>query len=69
MEEMLAVMIRAALEGYRVRFQFHLPYPVLEAPGAQVDGRVAAWEIPLKGIIDPENPDTYDRFQMIMKTP
>jgi len=67
MEEMLEVMIRAAVDGFRVKFQFNLPHPVLDAPGAQVDGRTATWEIPLKDLLSPDDQESYDEFMMIMK--
>ena len=69
MDEMLTAMIRAALDGFRVKFQFNLPYLVVEAPGATVDGRIATWEIPLKEVMDPNSEDDYDQFLMVMKIP
>jgi len=69
MDEMLTAMIRAALDGFRIKFQFNLPYPVVEAPGATVNGRIATWEIPLKEVMDPNSGDNYDQFLMVMKAP
>jgi hypothetical protein len=67
MDEMVKVMVRAALDGFRVKFQFNLPYPVVDAPGAKIDGRTATWEIPLKGLVSPDSQESYDQFTMIMK--
>jgi hypothetical protein len=67
MEEMMEVMIRAALDGFSVKFRFTLPYKVLEASGAEIDGMTATWEIPLNDLVDPSRVGAFDEFKMVMK--
>lgn len=67
MEEMFNMMIMAALEGFSVKFSFYLPQEVLEAPGAQIDGMTAIWDIPLKELVDPNRVGGFDEFKMVLK--
>jgi hypothetical protein len=66
-EEMVRIMIRAALDGYSVKFRFKLPNKVLEAPGGKIEGATATWEIPLKDLVEPAREGALDEFKMIME--
>jgi hypothetical protein len=68
MEEMFNVMIMSAVEGFSVKFQFLLPYEILDAPGAKIDGNTAVWEIPLKELLGTSMSEAgkYDKFIMVM---
>jgi hypothetical protein len=67
MEEMFEVMTKAMLRGHRVKFQFTLPYEVMEAPGGKIDGRTATWEIPLIDLFIPTEESPRDDFRMVLK--
>ncbi len=44
----------ADLANYRYKLQMKVPRPIKEAPGAEVDGRTASWEIKLDRVLNPE---------------